>query len=149
MQRCSRLATSVACRLSSQVLAKTMTAIKPGFTCRRGRSAGACSGDGAQLVFLLPSEEATKDLAAVLCASRQPGDSYLIHGTLGAGKSAFWYAIGCRLSAAPGDAGDHRAVLHQSCACAGFTSCVYAVAPSFDSHPVTTRCQFLRQRTCC
>lgn len=76
-----------------------MTATKPGFSCSRGRSAGACSGDGAQLVFLLPSEEATKDLAAVFCASRQPGDSYLIHGTLGAGKSAFWYAVGCRLSA--------------------------------------------------
>lgn len=42
-------------------------------------------------VFLLPSREATEDLAATFATSRKVGDAYLIHGALGAGKSAFWY----------------------------------------------------------
>lgn len=90
MRLCSRVATFVCGRFQSHAMTKSKRVITNRHGNARCYYASASLGDETQLVFLLPSEEATYDLAATFCASRRKGDAYLIHGNLGAGKSAFW-----------------------------------------------------------
>lgn len=47
------------------------------------------SSSGREVAVLVQSEAALAALASMLAADRQPGDVYLLHGPVGAGKSAF------------------------------------------------------------
>lgn len=42
------------------------------------------------VIYLLPTQTATEDVAALYSAGRELKDVHLISGTLGAGKSTFW-----------------------------------------------------------
>lgn len=44
------------------------------------------------LHYLLRSEEDSADLACLLAESTQSGDTYLLKGPVGCGKSTFWCA---------------------------------------------------------
>lgn len=45
------------------------------------------------VAYLLPTQTATDDVAALHSAVRELKDVHLISGTLGAGKSTFWCAL--------------------------------------------------------
>ena len=69
-----------------RVLARTASA-QLHFERRLGATAHAARGQGVH--FVLPSEQATEDLASILAGVAVAGDAYLLDGALGAGKSAF------------------------------------------------------------
>lgn len=69
---------------ASRVLARTATSQLP---VARRAVARAARGSGGH--YLLPSEQATEDLASIMASVAVLGDSYLLDGALGAGKSAF------------------------------------------------------------